>query len=75
MYYFLIFFSLNSATNCVDCFSLSNRIFNSNSCICKSGYYEFSIAKCEACDNICKECSGPSSNNCLDCFESQNRVI
>ena len=50
--------------------SASNRVLESNICVCKDGYYETPQGLCAACDSSCYTCSGPNATDCLSCDSS-----
>lgn len=62
-----------NATYCSSCSSgylLYTNITNNCVKICNGSKYRDANNACQACDNTCLECSGPSAHNCLVCNSS-----
>ncbi|KAL4488331.1 hypothetical protein ABPG72_019181 [Tetrahymena utriculariae] len=60
---------------CTQCDSSKNRVlYQSNSCVCKDGFFQNQNGSCVLCDVKCKTCSGNSQNDCLTCNEDKNRI-
>ncbi|KAL4468968.1 hypothetical protein ABPG73_019736 [Tetrahymena malaccensis] len=66
----------NAANQCTQCDSSKNRvIFQSNTCICKDGFFQNNNGSCVQCNIKCKTCTGSSEDNCVTCNEDKNRII
>ena len=50
-----------------------NSVMNGDTCVCKEGYYRFSIGysklECRKCSTLCSGCFGGEANQCLGCID------